>query len=286
MARVTGKLLPNSTGGMMLRVALLLAVLLASPLAWGSQRVVSVGGTVTEIVYALGEGHRLVADDASSVYPPEATQLPRVGYYRDLSLEGILSKQPDLLLASENAGPPEVIERLRAMGVNAVSVSDRPGVDSLYERVDDVAAALGAAQAGEDLKRRIRASLEAVGPFAAPGSTALVVVHRGGPLQAAGAGTSADALLKLAGYTNAAAASNGYKPVSEEALAALAPDVIVTTTTSVESSGGLAAFRERPGVAMTPAGQAGQVVAIDDLLLLGMGPRVAQAVTLLREAAR
>ena len=285
MARLAGKLLSNSTGGMMLRVLILLAVLLASPLAAAAERVVSLGGSVTEIVYALGQGERLVADDASSIYPEAATRLPRVGYYRNLSLEGILSQQPDLLLASENAGPPEVLDRLRAMGVDTVAVSDSPGIDSLYERVRDVAAALGVPREGDALQARIRTSLAAVQGHDAPSRRALVVVHRGGPLMSAGSGTSADALLALAGLKNVAAASAGYKPLSAEALVALAPDVIITTVMSAESAGGLASFRSRPGVAATPAAREGRVVAVDDLLLLGMGPRVAEAVTLLRQAA-
>ena len=101
----------------------------------------------------------------------------------------------------------------------------------------------------------------------------------------AGTHTSADALLQLAGMENVAAASRGYKPLSAEALAALAPDLIFTTTASAESAGGLEAFAAHPGVATTPAAKAGRVVAIDDLLLLGMGPRVAEAVALLRGAA-
>src|SRR3546814_10289387 len=79
-----------------------------------AQGVVSLGGTVTEIVYDLGEGDRLVADDLSSLYPKEATLLPRVGYYRAVPLECVLSLRPDLLLASENAGPHSVLDRIRA----------------------------------------------------------------------------------------------------------------------------------------------------------------------------
>lgn len=285
MARLAGKLLSDSTGGMMLRVAVLLAVLLLSPLAVAAERVVSLGGTVTEIVYALGEGDRLVADDASSLYPEEATRLPRVGYYRSLSLEGILSQRPDLLIASENAGPPEVLERLRAMGVATVAVSDKPGIESLFERVRDVAQALGVPAEGEALQGRIRASLNALAGVEPEHRRAMVVLHRGGPLLLAGAGTSADALLKLSGMDNVADDTSGYKPLSAEALAGMAPEVIFTTTMSAESAGGLAAFASHPGVAATPAAKAGRVVAIDDLLLLGMGPRVADAVALLRGAS-
>lgn len=286
MARLAGKLLSDTTGGMMLRVlAILLVLLLISPLAAAAERVISLGGTVTEIVYALGEGDRLVADDASSLYPEAATQLPRVGYYRNLSLEGVLSLRPDLLIVSENAGPPEVLERVRTMGVRVVTVSDQPGIDSLYERVAEVAKALDAVDAGSELQARIRASLERVAAKPGTPRRALIVIHRGGPLLSAGAGTSANALLALAGLENVAANAQGYKPLSEEAMVALAPEIIITTTTSAESAGGLTAFMARPGVAATPAGDARRVVAVDDLLLLGMGPRVAEAVGLLREAS-
>ena len=285
MARFIGKLLSNTTGGMMLRVACILSLLLLSPLAMAADRVVSLGGTVTEIIYALGQGGRLVANDASSIYPEEAKALPRVGYYRNLSLEGILAQQPDLIIASQNAGPPEVLERIRSMGVSTVLVSDQPGVASLYERVHQVASALGVAGAGETLQEEIQSSLRSIAGTDLPPKNALVVLHRGGPLLAAGAGTSADALLKLSGLNNAAHDMQGYKPMSSEALAALAPEIIFTSTVSAQTAGGLAAFASHPGVVATPAAQSGRIVAIDDLLLLGMGPRVAEAVALLRQAA-
>ena len=286
MARIIGKLLSDSTGGMMLRVLVILSILLLSPLATAADRVVSLGGTVTEIIYALGEGDRLVADDASSVYPEEALSLPRVGYYRNLSLEGVLAQRPDLIIASENAGPPEVLERIRGMGINTVLVSDEPGVASLYERVLQVAAALGVESAGVALQAQIQASLDAMATLGSRPRSAMVVLHRGGPLLAAGAGTSADALLKLSGLENAADTMQGYKPMTSEALAALAPEIIFTSTASAQAAGGLTAFASHPGIATTPAAQSGRVTAIDDLLLLGMGPRVAQAVALLRRAAR
>ena len=285
MARFAGKLLSDSTGGMMLRVAVVLAILLLSPLAVAAERVISLGGTVTEIVFALGEGDRLVADDASSLYPEAATLLPRVGYYRNLSLEGILSQQPDLLIASENAGPPEVLDRLLAMGVPTVSVSDKPGIESLYERVHEVAQALSVPDKGVALQARIQTSLDTLTDTEIASRKAMVVLHRGGPLLSAGSDTSADALLRLAGMENVADDMQGYKPLSAEALASLAPEIIFTSTMSAQSAGGLAAFAAHPGVALTPAAKAGRIVAIDDLLLLGMGPRVADAVALLRSAS-
>jgi len=299
MACFARKLLSDSTGGMMLRVGLIILLVLASPLIsvkastmtgrtspGEASRVVSLGGTVTEIVYALGEGHRIVANDASSLYPEEATRLPRVGYYRELSLEGILSFHPDLVIASENAGPPDVLKRLRDMKVSTVTVVDAPGIDSLLARVTAISRVLGVEEKGVALRKRIQDSLNAVHGEPLVEQRALVVLHRGGPLMAAGTHTSADSLLQLSGLRNAADAFRGYKSLSEEALVTLAPELIILTTSSLESAGGLSEFLQRPGVASTPAGRAGRVVAVDDLLLLGMGPRVAEAVTLLREAAR
>ena len=285
MASLAGKLLSDSTGGMILRVGVVLATLLVSTLAIAGGRVVSVGGSVTEIVYALGGGDRLVAADASSLYPPEAKRLPQVGYYRSLSVEGILSVQPELLIASENSGPPAVLERLQDMGVRTVSVPDSPGVESLMARVESVAQALGVPDAGAALQARIRASLDEAASVPTHPRRALVVLHRGGPLMSAGSDTSVHALLELAGLENAAAGVQGYRSLSPESIVALAPDMVITTTLSAESAGGLAAFAAKPGVDATPAAHAGRVVAIDDLLLLGMGPRVAEALRLLRTAS-
>ncbi|WP_179216450.1 heme/hemin ABC transporter substrate-binding protein, partial [Achromobacter xylosoxidans] len=112
-------------------------------------RVVTLGGTVTEIVYQLGQGDKLVGDDLSSLYPEAATKLPRVGYYRSVPVEGVLSLKPDLVLASEQAGPPDALKRLADVGVRVVTVSDAPSVASLKSRIRGIADALGVAPAGE-----------------------------------------------------------------------------------------------------------------------------------------
>ncbi|NYT39036.1 hemin ABC transporter substrate-binding protein [Allopusillimonas soli] len=249
------------------------------------QRVVTLGGSVTEIVYELGQGDRLVAVDASSLYPEEATALPQVGYYRTVPLEGVLSVKPDLVLASENAGPPEVLQRLQSLGITLSQVSDGPSLDSLYKRIDQVAGALHVPEQGQALSRQIRQAVQAASQADVPSLRAVVIVNRTGPFMAAGEGTAAGAMLALAGLTNAAAGHKGYKPLSAEGMAALQPDMIITTTTSAQGMGGLDAVRAKAGIAMTPAARSGRVIAMDDLLILGIGPRVAQAIAQLKQAA-
>ncbi|QEA12838.1 heme/hemin ABC transporter substrate-binding protein [Comamonas flocculans] len=267
-------------------------LLLATPLlalgagarAAQAQRVVSLGGVVTEIVHALGADERLVGVDQSSLYPPAARALPQVGYFRSFAVEGVLSLRPDLVLASEQAGPPHALEQLRAAGVAVVLVASSPKVSALESAIDTVAATLRLNAEGQARARRLRQQLdEAARPVAHDGAPprVLILSSHTGRLQAAGAGSAPDALLTLAGGANAFG-QPGYKAISAEAVAAAQPDAILTSTLSIDAAGGLAGFTAQPGIAMTPAAQSGRIIVLDDLLLLGFGPRLPLALAQVR----
>ncbi|QKH37055.1 hemin ABC transporter substrate-binding protein [Achromobacter pestifer] len=250
------------------------------------ERVVTLGGSVTEIVYQLGQGGKLVGDDLSSLYPEAATRLPRVGYYRSVPVEGVLALKPDLVLASEQAGPPDALKRLGEVGVPVVTVPDSPSVDSLKARIRNIAEALDVAPAGERMVQDITRDLKAVEAIPVTNARAILLLNRTGALQGAGRGTAANEVMAMAGLVNVLKDQQGYKPVSAEAVSALAPDVIVVTRTSLEASGGMEKLLAMPGLASTPAAARKRVIVMDDLLLLGMGPRLPQALTeLKREAA-
>jgi iron complex transport system substrate-binding protein len=240
------------------------------------RRVVSLGGTVTEIVYALGAGDWLVGVDSSSLYPAAARKLPQVGYYRGFAVEGVVSLRPDLVLASDQAGPPSALAQLRRVGIRLETVPSQPKVDALAEAITTVAQALGGEARGEELNRGIRKALSDVArsPALSPLGTLVLSSHTG-RLQAAGRATAAHAMLELAGARNVFGDQEGYKAVSAEAVAGLAPEMIVTT--SLSTPDGLAAFIAQPGIAATPAARAGRVLVMDDLLLLGFGPRLPEA---------
>lgn len=256
------------------------------PVAGAPERIVSLGGSVTEIIFKLDQGHRLVADDASSLYPEAARQLPRVGYYRTVPLEGVVAQRPDLVLASENAGPPKTLARLGSLGVAVEQVSDRPTIDSLYKRIDQIAHVLQVPDAGKDLADQVRQEVAEVQAIASPRRRALVLINRAGPLMGAGRDTAAAEVLRLAGLENILGTQSGYKPISAEALLMLEPDMIIITDASAKASGGLEKFQAGAGVSPTPAARQGRVMAMDDLLILGLGPRVGQAIRQLKEAAR
>ncbi|MNX51514.1 Hemin-binding periplasmic protein HmuT precursor [compost metagenome] len=246
-------------------------------------RVVSLGGSVTEIVYGLGEGDRLVGDDLSSLYPEAATKLPRVGYYRAVPVEGVLSLKPDLVLASEQAGPPDALKRLAGVGVRVVTVSDAPSVDSLKARIRAVAEALGVAPAGERMVDEVTRELARAEAIPATRARALLLLNRTGTPQGAGRDTAANEVMHLAGLVNVLDIQQGYKPLSAEAIGALGPDLIVVTQASLDAGGGMDKFLAQPGIAGSQAAAKRRVVVMDDLLILGMGPRLPLALTQLKQ---
>ena len=209
------------------------------------ERVVTLGGSVTEIVYGLGQGARLVGDDQSSLYPPEARRLPSVGYYRAVPVEGVLS-----LAGSgagfEQAGPPDALKRLGEVGVRVVTVPDQPSVDSLKARIRAVAEALDARPAGERMIEDLGRELARAEALPGRPARAMLLINRGGAPQAAGRDTAASQLMALAGLVNVMQGQQGYKPLSAEAVGALAPDVLIVTSMSVEASGGLDALLACP----------------------------------------
>ncbi|RSF01276.1 heme/hemin ABC transporter substrate-binding protein [Achromobacter aegrifaciens] len=246
-------------------------------------RVVTLGGTVTEIVYQLGQGDKLVGDDLSSLYPEAATKLPRVGYYRSVPVEGVLSLKPDQVLASEQAGPPDALKRLADVGVRVVTGSGAPAVESLKSRIRGIADAQGGAPAGERMVEDVPRELARAEAVPATRARALLLINRTGSPQGAGRDTAANAVMHLAGLVNVLQDQHGYKPLSAEAMGALAPALIIVTQASLDAGGGMDAFLRMPGIASTQAAAKRRVVVMDDLLILGMGPRLPRALTQLKQ---
>ncbi len=247
------------------------------------RRIVSVGGAVTETVFALGVGADVVAVDTSSVYPEEATKLPKVGYQRTLSAEGILALRPSVVLATGEAGPPEVIAQLRTAGIRVEIFPAEPTVKSARARMAQIGDAVGRDSKAliETLDRDV-AKAQAVKREKRP--KVVVVYARGGSgLHVFGRHTSGDTMATLVGADNVAGEFEGTKPLGPESLVASAPDAIVIPTRGLESLGGLEALLKVPGVMETPAGKNRRIIAIDDAELLGFGPRTGAAAIELSE---
>lgn len=264
---------------------LLLTALIATPAMAEPQRVVSLGGAVTEIVVALGAAEDLVGRDSTSQYPASVTALPDVGYVRALNPEGVMALSPDLILAEENAGPPEAVSVLKAAGIPFVQLPDPHTPDGVAEKIARVGHALGRDAEAERLAADFRTRMAALpAPDAAPKRVLFILTTQGGKVMAGGEGTSAEAVIRLAGGTNAAAGFKGYKPMTDEAILQAAPDVILMMDREGQMAVTNADILAQPALAATPAAKAGAMVRMDGMLLLGFGPRLPDAVTQLHAA--
>ena len=246
-------------------------------------RTVALGGTITEIVYALGAGDLLVGADSSSIYPEAATKLPQVGYQRQITAEGVLSLHPTLILASSEAGPPSAVEQVKQSGVSWVSIPAENSVEGVRAKILAVAHALNRDEQGKALIQRLNDEItKAQSLPSLKGSKPKVLfiyARGGGTVNVAGQETAADAIITLGGGVNAVTGYKGYKPITAEAVVAAAPDVILIPSRGLESIGGIDGLLSQPGLAATPAGKSRNVIAMDDLLLLGFGPRLGEAVS-------
>ena len=254
--------------------------------ATAAPRLVTVGGGITEVVYALGAQDQLVGTDTTSLYPVAAQSTPKVGYMRQLSAEGLLALRPDALIAGTDAGPPVVIDQLRSAGVRVELVESDHTWDEVRRKIAAVGRASGREAAARELQARLDARWQAVGARVqaarGPGPKILFVLSHSGSPMVSGEKTAADALIRFIGARNALGGFQGYRPMTAEAMAQAAPDLILTTTQGIEAIGGEAKFWQRPEVALTPAyarrASARTLVHLDALELLGFGPRLPDVV--------
>ncbi|MBT9247618.1 ABC transporter substrate-binding protein (plasmid) [Gemmobacter fulvus] len=273
----------------MIRAALALLLLLSAPAGAEPQRVVALGGTVTEIAAALGAADRLVGRDSTSTYPAAVQALPDVGYLRALSAEGVLSLDPDLILADPDAGPPEVVEQLKATGLAYIEVPGAYDAAGVAGRITTVAEALARPAEGAALAAGVSAALQAAEARAAaipaPRKRVMFILSlQGGRIMAAGQNTAAEAILALAGADNALTGFDGYKPVTEEAVLAAAPDAILMMDRGGDHATAEADLWAMPALSGTPAATTGTLIRMEGLKLLGFGPRTPEAAQALHDA--
>lgn len=252
------------------------------------ERIVVAGGGLTEIVFALGAGDRVVGVDQTSTHPPEAAGRPQIGYVRRLSPEGVLSLTPDLLIATHDAGPEVAFEQLRAAGVPIARAPHARTAEDIPDKIAFVGETIGKGSEAQRLAAEFSAKLDAVRAKVArldgqPRVLFILSIQNGAPL-VGGRDTTADEMIALAGGANAAAEVTGYKPMSREAILAAAPDAVLMMERQAARLGGLEQVLGRPEIALTPAGREGRGIVMDGMLLLGFGPRTPEAVATLARA--
>ncbi|MDM8344680.1 ABC transporter substrate-binding protein [Pseudochrobactrum sp. sp1633] len=252
-----------------------------------AQRIITLGPDVTEIVYALGAGDKIVALDRSSKYPADTASKTNVGYRRSLSAEGVLALHPDLIIASEDIGPPEVVDVINQSGVPVLYIPAENSREGLIKKISLIAARLQLEPQGEELTKSVTADFDAAMAYVRQVSEGrgkkVVFFHGLTKLSGAGSDTAADAFIRHAGGVNPLSVYKGYKAVSEEWLLEAEPDVVLMLADGAGGPKAEDVFSVK-ALQTTPAAKNKALIVLDGPYMLGFGPRTAEAVRILANA--
>jgi len=252
-----------------------------------AQRIVSLGPDVTEIIFALGAGDKVIAVDRSSKYPAETANKANVGYRRSLSPEGILALNTDLIIASEDIGPPETTDVLNQSAVEVFYIPVDNSREGLIKKIGLIAKKLGVEEQGEALTNKVIEDFDAATAYAkkvsADKQKKVVFFHGLARLSGAGSDTAADAFIRYAGGINPLSIYSGYKPVSEEWLVKAEPDVVLMLSDGAGGPTREDVFSHK-ALQETPAARSQSLVVLEGPYMLGFGPRTAEAIRKLAAA--
>lgn len=251
------------------------------------ERIISLSGAITETLFALGHGDKVIGIDVTSTYPPEeVSQRTQLGHVRNLNVEGVLSLEPDLILVDKKDAGNPAIQQLRQSEIAVLVVPVNYTLEAPVEIATTIAAKLGGHAEVQALQEKVesaKAQLSAITADRKNPKVLFIYARGAGSMMVAGKNTSADAMIQLAGGVNAVTEFEGFKALSAEALILAQPDVLLLFESGLQSVGGMEKLLEMPGIEQTTAGKHQQVIAMDGLYLLGFTPRVGEAAIELAE---
>jgi len=195
------------------------------------RRIVALAPNITEIMFALGQQHRLVGATRFSDYPPATVKLPKVGSYIYLDLEKIVGLKPDLCIAIKDGNPKAVVDRLETLNIPVYAV-DPKNLESVIETVSEMGKLLGAQKAAEKLKSDLQSRIQQVEQRVAQTKYRPRVFFQIGisPIVSVGTNTFIHGLIERAGGKNLAEGSMSYPRFSREQVIALSPEVMVISS--------------------------------------------------------
>ena len=248
-----------------------------------TSRIVSLNGDLTETIFALGAGERVVGRDLTTTFPPEAEALPDVGLGRNLNAEAVIGLEPTLVIGDTQIEPASAIDQIRAAGIPVIILQSEVTFEGVIRKINNLGEILGLPDEAANLAEQVQREIEEARALASTATSTprVAYLYVRGPetLLLFGNGMPTHFLIENANAVDAAGDVGVLfaENLSAETLVAAAPDVIVTPDEGFEILGGLEAFLALPGVGDTPAGATGNVLVYDEALMLGMGPRAGQA---------
>jgi len=241
---------------------------------------------LTELMFALHQGNKIVGLDLTSTYPAETKNITKVGYHRHLSAEGIISLDPTIVIHQNDVAPPEVMPQIAKVGIPIKVYPSAINLDSTKILLRMLGHEYGEDTAAERIIKKLDTDLAKADSIVKkyPVKPRVLIIHFGQQRNqyfVMGTRGTADAMLKLAGGTNAADTSS-FRDLSPEVIAREQPDVILATDFGWDRLGGsIEKFKELPGIALTPAAKNGKLYRIEEHDLVYFGPRTGENVLLI-----
>lgn len=251
-------------------------------------RIVTLTDGLTEAVFALGAGDLVVGRDISSTLD-EASDLPIVTTAHQINVEALLAVRPTLVLIDEDSGPATALDQIEATGVRVEKIDNATTVDEIVPRLEKVAELLGLQDRATRLARVINDELTTIGTDTSISDVKVAFLYLRGPAGVyliGGPGAGPDSVISAAGAIDAGTAIGldlAFTPLTPEAMIKAAPDIILVTTTGLQSVNGIDGLVRLAGVAQTPAGKARRVITAEDGLLFSFGPRTPSLIKSLRQ---
>ena len=245
-----------------------------------SARIVSVNGTTSEIIAALGLADKIVGVDVASTYPESLGQIPRIGHSRKLSSEGILALEPTMVIGTNTDINPELAELLSNAGVKLMLFDRDLSIEGSKKLIRAMADSLHRKAQGDSLIHLLNndlAQLPAARPVASRLKVLFIYARGTGTMMVAGKGTPVQKIIELAGAVNAINEFEDYKPLTAEALVAADPDAILLFDSGLKSLGGINGLLEVQGVKETKAGKNQKIIEMDGQFMSGFSPRLGKA---------
>ena len=238
-------------------------------------KIVVAGGSITEIVYFLGMEDKLVGVDITSNFPKEAKKLKSIGYLRNLSIEGILSLSPGLVLAEEDIGPPIIVNQLRKTSIDLRIIKEKYDLNGIHNKILCVSKILDASLDDNENYVKFKNKFNRVKKLKKNNSKKilLILMMRGSSPVVAGKNTSGQGFIDMTGHENSMSDLNGWKPVSSEEIIKKNPDYIIITKRAFKNFSSLDQFLSIPGISSTIAAKKKNIIVKDGMSMLGFGPR-------------
>jgi iron complex transport system substrate-binding protein len=254
----------------------------------GRDRIVCVSKQLTELLFALHQGGKIVGLDLTSSYPEETKKITKVGYHRHLNAEGIISLEPSVVIHQNDVAPVEVMKQVQEVGIPVRVYPPAATLDSTKLLIRMLGKEFGADTAAERMVAKLDADLQKADSIVKtfPSKPKVLIIHFGQQRNqyfVMGTRGTADAMLKLAGGINAADTSS-FRDLSAEVIAREQPDVILATDFGWDRLGGsMEKFKTLPGISLTPAAKNGKIFRVEEHDLVYFGPRTGENIIRMAE---